>query len=129
MTKQELDRLQEGLDCQRADILRTLISIQREGRGVRQDSPEDLGERSVSNLSKELLFQQAAQKRTLLRSIEAALERIRQGNFGLCVNCENEIGIKRLEAIPFSPYCRDCQESLEREGSFFNEEAHVSTNR
>jgi signal transduction histidine kinase len=45
---------------------------------VRQGSPEDFDERSVSNLSNELLFQQAAQKRTLLRSIEAALERIRQ---------------------------------------------------
>ena len=42
VTKQELDRLQERLDGQRADILRTLISIQREGRGVRQDSPKTL---------------------------------------------------------------------------------------
>jgi DnaK suppressor protein len=44
-----------------------------------------------------------------------ALERIREGTFGECTSCGEQISVRRLEAMPFAAYCRDCQESLERE--------------
>jgi DnaK suppressor protein len=115
MTKHELTQLRKRLEQWHADVLRKLTALEREGRGLQQEYPEDIGERAVTSLSKELLFQQATQNRQLLRSIEAAIERIGLGTFGTCVGCGNEIGGKRLEAMPFTAYCRDCQESLERE--------------
>jgi len=50
----------------------------------------------------------------LLRAVEAALGRIREGNFGQCLSCGNEIGGARLEAVPWTPYCIQCQEDFER---------------
>ena len=46
----------------------------------------------------------------LLSAIDAALERIRLGTFGECFNCGTEIGVKRLDAIPWVQYCISCQE-------------------
>jgi RNA polymerase-binding protein DksA len=115
MTEHELTQLRKRLEEWHADVLRKLTALEREGRGLQQEYPEDIGERAVTSLSKELLFQQATQNRQLLRSIEAAIERIRLGTFGACVSCGNEIGGKRLAAMPFTAYCRECQESLERE--------------
>jgi DnaK suppressor protein len=46
----------------------------------------------------------------LLRAIEEALARIRQGTFGTCETCRNPISRARLEAVPWTRHCRDCKE-------------------
>lgn len=121
MTEKELQRFREILESRRAEILRMLTHVEREGRDLPGDYPQDLGDRSVANLSRELLFQHGTQQRILLREIEAALERIREGVFGECISCGQQIAVKRLNALPFTSYCRDCQESLEG-GSVSDEE-------
>ena len=62
----------------------------------------------------ELLFQQTTHARGLLGGIDAALARIADGTFGQCMVCEEEIGAKRLEALPWPRYCISCQESSEK---------------
>ncbi len=49
-----------------------------------------------------------------LREIRAALERIDDGSFGICLNCEEEIAAKRLAAVPWTALCIVCQEAAER---------------
>ena len=46
--------------------------------------------------------------------IVAALERIREGTYGACMECEAEIGIKRLRAVPWAEYCLECQTIADR---------------
>jgi DnaK suppressor protein len=54
--------------------------------------------------------------RTLVE-IELSLEAISEGSYGLCVDCEEPISLKRLESIPWAPRCIRCQQALEiREG-------------
>jgi DnaK suppressor protein len=115
MKKREFSQFQQLLERQRDEILRSLARSNKEGRVLEEDYPQDLGDHSVTNLSRELLFQQSTHRRQLLRKIEVALERIREGTFGECTSCGEQISVRRLEAMPFAAYCRDCQESLERE--------------
>jgi len=49
-----------------------------------------------------------------LREIRAALGRIDRGSFGICLNCEEEIGAKRLAAVPWTALCIACQEAAEQ---------------
>jgi DnaK suppressor protein len=49
-----------------------------------------------------------------LREVRAALERIDNGSFGICLNCEEEIAAKRLAAVPWAALCIVCQEVAER---------------
>ena len=51
-----------------------------------------------------------------LRNARAALLRIRQGTFGVCEECEEEIHPKRLAAIPWAALCVICQEAADHEG-------------
>ena len=115
MKQREFRQFQQVLERQRDEILRSLARSNKEGRALEEDYPQDLGDRSITNLSRELLFQQSTHRRQLLRKIEVALERIREGTFGECTSCGEQISVRRLEAMPFAAYCRDCQESLERE--------------
>lgn len=46
----------------------------------------------------------------LLRQIDATLERIEAGRFGICEGCEENIGAARLASVPWAALCRKCQE-------------------
>jgi DnaK suppressor protein len=46
----------------------------------------------------------------LLRAIEAAIERIDNGNYGTCTICEEEISVARLNAVPWTSVCIACKE-------------------
>lgn len=53
----------------------------------------------------------------LLRSheeISSALARIRDGTYGDCVRCGNEIGLERLQVVPWAQFCTACQEESEQ---------------
>lgn len=67
-----------------------------------------LSQREVSTL----LFDQNAR---LLSSVRAALRRIETGEFGVCIDCEEEMNAKRLAAIPWAQRCVPCQEKHEQE--------------
>jgi DnaK suppressor protein len=58
-------------------------------------------DQSIGSIAKESLFQQTSQPRRLVRMIEAALRRIAEGTYGICVACGADIPRKRLEALPF----------------------------
>lgn len=47
------------------------------------------------------------------REIRDALERIDTGGFGMCLNCDEEIGAKRLAAVPWAAFCIICQEAAD----------------
>ena len=50
----------------------------------------------------------------LLKDVEAALRRIEEGTYGICLHCEGDIGRKRLEAVPWAAFCIRCQEAADR---------------
>jgi DnaK suppressor protein len=63
---------------------------------------------------------------TRMREIRAALQRIANGSFGICLNCEEEISQKRLAAVPWTPLCIGCQEAADRmEVPSHYEDAHL----
>jgi DnaK suppressor protein len=49
-----------------------------------------------------------------LREVQTALRRIDAGTFGTCIECEENIGAKRLAAVPWACTCIVCQEALDR---------------
>lgn len=53
-------------------------------------------------------------ERHLLGKIEQALEKIESNEYGLCENCGEEVGLKRLEARPVAELCIDCKSEQER---------------
>ena len=59
------------------------------------------------------MFSRGTNERTHLSLIRLALDRLNEGTYGECMLCEEEIGAKRLEAVPWTPYCIRCQEKIE----------------
>ena len=56
---------------------------------------------------------------SLMRDLRAALHRVADGSYGLCIDCEDPIAPRRLAAVPWAARCLSCQENAEeRERQF-----------
>jgi DnaK suppressor protein len=121
MDKKKLEGFKKRLEERQQVLRKTVSRTEEDGRIADQDTAQDIADRAASSYTKEFLFSQSNNDRQLLAMVETALQRIREGAFGECVNCGNEINAKRLEAVPWTRYCIECQEKLEK-GQL--EEAH-----
>ncbi len=79
-----------------------------------ESEARDLADQASSSYTKELLFSKSNSDRQFLQKIEDALERIEDGEYGICSSCDEAIGLKRLEAVPWARFCIKCQELQER---------------
>ncbi len=70
----------------------------------------DLVDQANSDAEAELQVRVHQSDAHLLRAIEDALARIRQGAFGVCEACKQPISKARLEAVPWTRHCRNCKE-------------------
>ncbi len=104
----------EALNRKQNELLDSFERDKAAGNALPDDGIQDLADKAASAYSKELNFSLSDGERNLLMLIEEAFNRIREGNFGTCTNCSNQIGEKRLSAVPWTPYCIDCQELQEK---------------
>jgi len=110
MTSAKLNSFRKILEERELDLA---TGIRRRGAIVIENSADPLdqiqnaGERdlSIGNLERE--SKGLAQSR-------AALARIVAGTFGVCEECEEEISLARLSAIPWTTFCIRCQEQADR---------------
>ena len=70
----------------------------------------DLVDQANSDAEAELQVRVHQSDARLLRAIEEAFVRIRQGTFGVCEVCKQPISRPRLEAVPWTRLCRECKE-------------------
>jgi DnaK suppressor protein len=77
------------------------------------DAPGDIGDVSLAGEGKTKAFTEAELDATVLRQVRDALRRIEEGTFGRCVVDGGSIEPKRLEAVPWTPYCLKHQRLLE----------------
>lgn len=63
---------------------------------------------------REFAFDLIANEENLLDQIEAALERIEEGTYGTCLDCNCKISKSRLNAIPYAALCIKCASERER---------------
>jgi DnaK suppressor protein len=76
-------------------------------------TPEPEEEAQMTTLQ-DLAVQDRNQAAALLRQVRAALDRIKDGSYGICLSCEDEIPPQRLEAVPWTPYCIQCQRTFDQ---------------
>lgn len=114
MDKKKLESFKKRLEERQQSLRKTVSRTEEDGRIADQDTAQDIADRAASSYTKEFLFSQSNNDRQLLQMVETALLRIREGAFGECVSCGNEINAKRLEAVPWTRYCIECQEKLEK---------------
>lgn len=100
------------LQRRRFELLAQLARADEQAR-TSTDRLADPADKSAHTMNREFLFAQADANRRMLRAVEEALARIREGTFGQCECCGGLISLARLRAIPWARHCVACQEQLE----------------
>jgi DnaK suppressor protein len=110
MNKTELEKYKAMLLAKQADLVRGLHN--REDIAI-QKAPDALDEVQLAG-ERELAIRNLDRESNLLRNVRAALARVADGSYGVCLHCEEDIKPKRLEAVPWAAYCIRCQEAADR---------------
>lgn len=120
-TKKELEYFRQKLLAERQRILKELGRIEEslneatdETEAAKQSYSNHLADLGTDYMEKEKNYYYADQEGAYLRAIEAALERIEQGTYGICSDCGELISEKRLEALPSAQMCITCKEKREK---------------
>jgi DnaK suppressor protein len=111
-------RLYKSLKARRDALRGRLGDAMRDLRGSLARQGGDIGELACESGSEELSSNLAELEARELNQIEAALSRLRQGTYGACESCGKKIPLARLNALPFSITCVQCQRAMEIGGSW-----------
>ncbi len=111
MNKKELNRFRKILEEERKKLLKMAHEASRDRRKTEEDDLMDDIDLASSELDQSMVYKLRDRERNLLLKIEKALQKIEEGTYGICENCEEPISIKRLEARPVAELCISCKAS------------------
>jgi DnaK suppressor protein len=113
--KKFLVKVGEHLEEMKAKLADEINSALKAEREANKDEGMDTYDLASEERDREINFILSDRERAKIKSIEDALGRLHDGSYGICDSCEIEIAEERLEALPFTRLCRDCQQDQERE--------------
>ena len=85
-------------------------------RELSSETGGDVVDAALDTVQDEISSQLAEVESRELARIENALERMREGQYGICEGCGCSIPMARLNALPYATLCIKCQREVEREG-------------
>lgn len=114
LPKKELERYRRLLLEKKNSLSADLAKTRDAEEETTEESTQDIADKAVSSYTREFLYSLSDADRNTLVQIDQALARVDEGNYGLCLNCGSSMAEKRLNAVPWTPYCVDCQELAEK---------------
>lgn len=115
MDKKFIDGVQKKLTEQRTVLINSLSALNDDMKKLVQVGKSgDDADIASDAMDKALLNSLSAQDSARLKAIDGALDRIRQGRYGICIKCNKEIPQARLKALPYAVMCISCTEAEER---------------
>jgi DnaK suppressor protein len=110
MSKTKFNDVRRVLEAKRSELLNG-ISDRNE---IRIENAAEEFDRLQQQLNREVAIRNLDRESRLLKDVQAALGRLEEGTFGVCLRCEEEIPEKRLKALPWAAYCVPCQQIMDR---------------
>jgi DnaK suppressor protein len=110
MNQTELEKYKNTLEAKQAELS---LGLRNRDEIAIEKTPDALDEVTRAG-ERELAIRNLDREATLLRQVRAALGRVADGSYGVCMHCEEEIKPKRLQAVPWTAYCIRCQEAVDR---------------
>jgi RNA polymerase-binding protein DksA len=120
LDQSQIDQLVEKLKTDYQTLLREVRDeLENSGEQHRIDllnsEPGDTGDESMANALADFNVARLDRQVQAVRDIEAAFLRIKNGEYGVCIDCGDDIGFTRLQAYPTAKRCIICQEKREKQ--------------
>ena len=113
--KKFLSKVREQLTEMKGKLLSEIDTELRAEREGNKDEGLDTYDLASEERDREINFILSDRERQKIQQIDDALARLDDGSYGVCESCGLDIAEERLQAMPFTRLCRDCQQDQERE--------------
>ena len=118
----DTDRFRTALLEERTRVENAIANLRDDHPGRLDEEVEEIGgasdnhlaETATATLDREIDYTLEEHSTQVMVEIDAALERIEAGTYGVCTSCGGEIPVDRLEAYPWASLCIDCKRESER---------------
>jgi len=121
MTKVELEAyrthllaLQSRVNGDVSHLADEALRTSQQGSGNHSNMPLHMADVGSENFEQEFTLSLLANEEQVLGEIAAALDRLRDGKFGRCEECQGAIAKPRLRELPYTRYCVECARKLEQ---------------
>jgi DnaK suppressor protein len=114
MERKKTDIYRKRLLDKQDELLRQVSKADQDGREADEEGTQDLADKAANAYTKEFLFHQSNDNRQILMLVNEALDRIKNDSYGICVACDQEVQVKRLDAVPWARHCIECQEKQDQ---------------
>jgi len=114
MRPEELRSLKEQLDQRRRQLVDLSQHAEAGIEQIRSEREIEFGDEAQSEEAQQQLTRLEEAERGELARIDAALERMQAGQYGICRTCREPIELKRLEAVPLALECAECAGAAKR---------------
>jgi RNA polymerase-binding protein DksA len=110
-----IEEMEKSLLDLKAEIVDNLVASNQDFKEIMEGmDPKDLADVASDDIDRKMIEAIGSKELKRLKSIDAALTRIKQGKYGVCVKCGKRIPHDRLEAIPYALMCIECKTEDER---------------
>ncbi len=120
LTKEELEQIKKRLLERKKELLNEIADIlEKEAKEEYQELIEAIreeGDIASAELQESTILALAEMRAKEIEQIDAAIERIEKGEYGICIDCGDWITPARLEVLPYALRCKECQERAEKLG-------------
>jgi DnaK suppressor protein len=113
MDQKKAKAFKDRLQHKKQEILEAYRKNKSYGMEADGEATQDIADKAANSYTKEFLFSLSNTERALLHMVDEALVRIDGRRYGVCAACEEEMNMKRLEAVPWARLCLSCQEKQE----------------
>ena len=113
MNQSTMAQYKDRLLALRRELAGEVTNLREEGLALGTDGTQDMADDAANTYARQMLLGMSERERAVLREIDAALDRIDDGGFGVCDDCGEEIGEARLKALPYATLCVECKAERE----------------
>jgi DnaK suppressor protein len=114
LDKKTIAKFKKILLKEREQIVGEVKQIVESSNEMGQDGIQDIGDEAANIYNKQVLLSLNENERMRLQEVDESLDRLENETYGICEECGEPIGLKRLEVRPVAKYCVPCKTKLEK---------------
>lgn len=113
MNKEKIQEVEQNLQCMKNRLINSFMLLTQDKNRLNKPLPQNLDDQSISLENDQVIDELERLERIELQNIANALIRIKNGTYGKCSVCSDEITPKRLKALPYATICIECASELD----------------
>lgn len=114
MNKNKIDHFRSQLESIRAAILGDVEKSNQNVRAGETGQIADISDDAARTYSRQLEGELGKQEWQKLKQVDTAIEKMEEGKYGICAECEATIPEARLKLVPFTEFCTQCLSEMEK---------------